>query len=109
MVSRIRRTLEAPASGPSGPLFLRRAVGRALSSNGRTERPHRKGDSGCLPVRQTQRLLSKKTARMGDEGKAAGCRSPAALLSEQARQYKISKIKLSISMIAVTPATESTK
>jgi hypothetical protein len=29
----------------------------------------------------TQRLLSKKTARMGDEGKAAGCVSPAALLS----------------------------
>jgi hypothetical protein len=38
---------------------------------------------------------------MGDEGKAAGSRSPAALLSEQPGQYKISKIKLSISLIAV--------
>jgi hypothetical protein len=35
--------------------------------------------------------------------------SPTALLFEQATQYKISKIKLSISTIAVTPATESTK
>jgi hypothetical protein len=35
--------------------------------------------------------------------------SPTALLFEQATQYKISKIKLSISTIAVTRATESTK
>jgi hypothetical protein len=34
----------------------------------------------------TQRLLSKKTARMGDEGKAAGCVSPAALLSDLAHR-----------------------
>jgi hypothetical protein len=32
--------------------------------------------------------------------------SPTALLFEQATQYKISKIKLSISTIAVTPANE---
>jgi hypothetical protein len=30
----------------------------------------------------TQRMLSKKTARMGDEGKAVGCVPPTALLSE---------------------------
>jgi hypothetical protein len=30
-------------------------------------------------------------------------------LGSQSTQYKISKIKLSISMIAVTPAAESTK
>jgi hypothetical protein len=30
----------------------------------------------------TQRMLSKKTARMGDEGKAVGCVPPTALLFE---------------------------
>jgi hypothetical protein len=34
---------------------------------------------------------------------------PTALLFEEGAQYKINKIKPSISMIAVTPATESTK
>ena len=43
----------------------------------------------------------------GDEGKAVGCAPPTALLFEQA-QYKISKIKLAISTMAITPATEST-
>jgi hypothetical protein len=46
---------------------------------------------------------------VGDEGKAVGRGPPTALLFEQGAQYKISKTKLSISMIAVTPATESTK
>jgi hypothetical protein len=47
---------------------------------------------------------------MGDEGKAVGCaqRRRLCCLSERP-QYKINKIKLSISMIAITPATESTK
>jgi hypothetical protein len=35
--------------------------------------------------------------------------SQTALVFEQTAQYKISKIKLSISMIAVTPATARTK
>jgi hypothetical protein len=34
-----------------------------------------------LPVSTAQRLLSKKTARMGDEGKAVGCVTLTALLS----------------------------
>jgi hypothetical protein len=46
---------------------------------------------------------------MGDEGKAVGRVPPTALLFEKSGQYKINKIKLSISMIAVTPATESIK
>jgi hypothetical protein len=37
------------------------------------------------------------------------CQPSRTLLFEQGAQYKISKTKLSISMIAVTPATESTK
>ena len=45
-------------------------------------------------------------ARHGDEGKFVGCGSPAALLFEEV--VNISKIKLSISIIAVTPAMEST-
>ena len=68
--------------------------------------------SGTSHHRQfdTQRLPPKKAVRMGDEGKAVGTMPPTALLSLRVRcgQYKISKIKLSISMIAVTPATEST-
>jgi hypothetical protein len=52
---------------------------RKLSSHGRAGGEirasfHRRFD--------TQRLLFKKTARMGDEGKAAGCVSLAALLFE---------------------------
>jgi hypothetical protein len=61
------------------------------------------------PGSTARRMLSKNTARMGDEGKAAGTVPPTASLFEEGAQYKISKIKLSISMIAVTPATESTK
>ncbi len=65
------------------------------------------------PVRQTLPMLCGDGARhgVGDEGKAVGCVPPAALLSFSWRcdQYKISKIKLSIIKIAVTPATESTK
>ena len=56
-------------------------------------------------------MLSKKTARMGDKAKPSGVSASAdgfAVLSRVA-QYKISKIKLSISMIAVTAARESTK
>jgi hypothetical protein len=34
-------------------------------------------------------MLSKKTARMGDEGKAVGCVPPTALLFEQGGQYRI--------------------
>ena len=47
----------------------------------------------------------------GDEGKAAGLLHDRRLccLSERCSQYKIIKIKFAISMIAVTPATESTK
>ena len=45
---------------------------------------------------------------MGDEGKAVGCVPPTALLFEQA-QYKISKSKYAVSIMAVTLATESTK
>jgi hypothetical protein len=41
-------------------------------------------------------------------GKAVGCVSPTALLFEQG-QYKISKSKYAVSIIAVTLATESTK
>ena len=41
-------------------------------------------------------------SRFGDESKAVGCVSPTALPSEQAAQYKISKTKFAISMIAVT-------
>jgi hypothetical protein len=47
-------------------------------------------------------------ARMGDEGKAVGCVPPTALLFEQA-QYKISKSKYAVSIMAVTLATESIK
>jgi hypothetical protein len=46
---------------------------------------------------------------MGDEGKAVGCVPLTALLFERDTQYKISKIKFAISMMAVTPATESNK
>jgi hypothetical protein len=46
---------------------------------------------------------------MGDEGKAVGCVPPTALLFEAGAQYKISKSKFAISIIAVTPAMESTK
>jgi hypothetical protein len=35
------------------------------------------------PVTTTQRMPSKKTVRMGDEGKAVGCVPPTALLFEQ--------------------------
>ena len=46
----------------------------------------------------------------GGQGKAVRRqRPPTALLFEQVAQYRIIKIKLSISMIAVTAATESTK
>jgi len=38
------------------------------------------------PVSTTRRLLSKNTARMGDEGKAVGCVPPTALLFERAMQ-----------------------
>jgi len=64
---------------------------------------------GGRSVSTARRMLSENTARMGDEGKAAGTVPPTALLFEEGAQYKISKIKRSISMIAVTPATESTK
>jgi hypothetical protein len=37
---------------------------------------------GCRPGSTTRRVPSKKTARMGDEGKAVGCVPPTALLSE---------------------------
>jgi hypothetical protein len=61
-----------------------------------------------LPGFEAQRLLSKKTARVGDEGKAVGCVPPTALLFEQGGQYRISKSKYAVSIMAVTPATEST-
>jgi hypothetical protein len=58
-------------------------------------------DSSTLP--------SEKTVR-GDKAKPSGAgATPTALLFEQTTQYNINKIKLSISTIAVTPATESTK
>jgi hypothetical protein len=53
-------------------------------------------------------MPSENTARMGDEGKAVGCVPPTALLFEQGGQYKISKSKYAVSIMAVTPATEST-
>src|SRR6516164_2532304 len=52
---------------------------------------------------------AENTARMGDKAKPSGVGAPTALLFEQVAQYRIIKIKLSISMIAVTAATESTK
>ena len=62
------------------------------------------------PVSTSRRLPSEKTVRMGDKAKplAAYRRRLCCLCGCGAIQYKISKIKLSISMIAVTPATEST-
>ena len=52
---------------------------------------------------------AENTARMGDKATPSGVGAPTALLFEQVAQYRIIKIKLSISMIAVTAATESTK
>ena len=60
-------------------------------------------------VCEASKTATRPPARNGGEVKAVGIVSPTALLFEQATQYKISKIKLSISTIAVTPATESTK
>jgi hypothetical protein len=60
-------------------------------------------------VCEASKTATRPAARNGGEVKAVGIVSPTALLFEQATQYKISKIKLSISTIAVTPATESTK
>jgi hypothetical protein len=57
-------------------------------------------DSSTLP--------SEKTVRMRQQGKAVGCVPPAALLFEQGGQYRISKSKYAVSIMAVTPATAST-
>jgi hypothetical protein len=74
------------------------------------------GDEGearitSLPGFDTRTMLSKKAARMGDKAKPSG------VISERRRlcclssvaQYKIIKIKFVASMIAVTPATASSK
>ena len=54
-----------------------------------------------------RRMLSENTARMGDEGNAVRRRgAPTALLFEG--QYRISKSKYAVSIMAVTLATEST-
>jgi hypothetical protein len=53
-------------------------------------------------------MLSENTARMGDKA-VRRQEAPTALLFEQVAQYKIIKIKFVASMIAVTPATASTK
>ena len=45
---------------------------------------------------------------MGDEGKAVGWLSADGFAVWARAQYKISKTKLSISIIAITPATDST-
>jgi hypothetical protein len=44
----------------------------------------------------------------GGKGKAVGCVLPTALLFEQGGQYRISKSKYAVSIMAVTLATEST-
>ena len=46
---------------------------------------------------------------LDDKAKPSVSYRPTALLFEQGAQYKISKIKFAISVMAVTPATESTK
>jgi hypothetical protein len=51
-------------------------------------------------------LPPKNAVRKGQHGKAVGCVPPTALLFEQT-QYKISKSKYAVSIIAVTPATEA--
>src|SRR6516164_1473753 len=65
---------------------LRRPAGR-YSSSVKLDRPSLSGrDEGevcritSLPGFDTQRMLSKNTARRGDEGKAIGCVPPTALL-----------------------------
>ncbi len=45
----------------------------------------------------------------GTKAKPSGVGALAALLFEQAAQYKVIKTKFAISMIAVAPARESTK
>ena len=79
----------------------------ALKGRAKVKRqPHWLSLSGST----SRRLLSKKTARMGDKAKPSVCSIDRRLCCLSKRpQYKINKIKLSISMIAVTPATESTK
>jgi hypothetical protein len=46
---------------------------------------------------------------MGDKAKPSSVGAPTALLFEQVAQYRIIKIKLSISMSAVTPALASSQ
>ena len=62
-----------------------------------------------LPVRYPHDA-AQESGTYGGQGKAVRRQeAPTALLFEQVAQYRIIKIKLSISMIAVTAATESTK
>jgi hypothetical protein len=65
---------------------------------------------GCFLQFDTPQKCLSQTCIVGGKGKAAGSRNTRRLCCLSKRsQYKISKIKLSISMIAVTPATASTK
>jgi hypothetical protein len=67
-------------------------------------------DQGGGKRRVVKRSSCENTARMGDEGKAVRRRgAPTALLFEQGGQYRISKSKYAVSIMAVTLATESTK
>jgi len=61
------------------------------------------------PVSITQRMPPRTRHEGGRRQSRQAWGPPTALLFEQVAQYKISKTKLSISMIAVTAATESTK
>ena len=63
------------------------------------------------PVSTSRRLPSKKTVRLGDKAKplVRSMTDGFAVFAKRGSQYKIIKIKFAISMIAVTPATESTK
>jgi hypothetical protein len=62
-----------------------------------------------LPVRHPHDAV-REHGTYGGQGKAVRRQeAPTALLFEQVAQYKIIKIKFVASMIAITPATASTK